>query len=102
MPLTLIVERYDLVVLHQLSAAEQASSTQPADLDSTDRLRVSTNADDRPPGDPLGWIEGDSGVIAGRDVADGYVRLVNGEGTNRGAGTASASEAAPGAWIVPW
>jgi hypothetical protein len=30
------------------------------------------------------------------------VRLVNGEGTNRGAGTASASEAAPGAWIVPW
>src|SRR5262249_7806868 len=29
-----------------------------------------TNADDRLPLDPLGWVEGGDGVVEGRDVAD--------------------------------
>src|SRR5215472_5479341 len=53
--------------------------TQPADLDSADRLHASmgarsrTNADDRLPRASLGRVEGGDGIVEGRDVAD--VRL---------------------------
>src|SRR4051812_48356110 len=49
----------------------------PADLDSAGRQRASmgacrsrTNADDRFPADPLGWIESGNSIVEGRDVAD--------------------------------
>jgi hypothetical protein len=32
--------------------------------------RSRTNADDRLPLDPLGWVEGGDGIVEGRDVAD--------------------------------
>jgi hypothetical protein len=51
--------------------------TQPADLDSADRLhalmgacRSRTNADDRLPADPLGRIESGDGIVEGRGGAD--------------------------------
>src|SRR5262245_7874504 len=71
------LSRMSLSTLSLPRSSANKARTQPAVLDSADRLdaamglcRSRTNADDRLPRASLGRVEGGDGIVEGRDVAD--------------------------------